>query len=178
MTNEQLLRRLREKDQQALEILMRKYQRYVHTVIVNVLGRAGNSADVEELIADTFCSVWFHAESIRDLKAYLGSTARNRAIGRLRQQQELPMDLDTVEIPDPSPSMDERAAKRELSRKVKSAVESMRPKDREIFLRYYYYAQNTEEIAEIMGLRPATVRSRLARGREKLKTVLSKEVTP
>ena len=52
----------------------------------------------------------------------------------------------------------------------------MRPKDREIFLRYYYYLQTTDQIAETMGIPPSTVRSRLSRGRKTLKETLSKEV--
>lgn len=177
MTNEQLLRRLRAGDQRALEALMEKYRRYVYTIIANILGRQGTAADAEELTADTFYAVWEHIGSITNLKAYLGSTARNKAINHLRRQRELPMDLDTVELPDPAPSMEDQMVRRELAHRVREAISKMRPRDREIFLRYYYYAQTTEEIAVLMGLPPATVRSRLSRGRAKLKTVLSKEVS-
>jgi RNA polymerase sigma-70 factor (ECF subfamily) len=53
----------------------------------------------------------------------------------------------------------------------------MRPKDREIFLRYYYYLETTDEIAQKMHLSGSAVRSRLTRGRKTLKTILSKEVS-
>jgi len=177
MTNEQLLRRLQAGDQTALEALMQKYHRYVYTIIANILGRQGTTADAEELTADTFYAVWEHTSSIHNLKSYLGSTARNKAINHLRRQRELPMDLDTIDLPDPSPDLEDQLLRRELARRVREAIEKMRPRDREIFLRYYYYAQTTEEIAILMDLPAATVRSRLARGRAKLKTILSKEAS-
>jgi DNA-directed RNA polymerase specialized sigma24 family protein len=45
-------------------------------------------------------------------------------------------------------------------------------------LRYYYYLQSTDQVAAQMGIPAATVRSRLARGREILKQKLSKEELP
>ena len=56
-------------------------------------------------------------------------------------------------------------------------VESMAaltPEDREIFLRRYYYNQTTGQIAEALHMNPSTVRSRLLRGRQVLRTELQK----
>ena len=59
---------------------------------------------------------------------------------------------------------------------MRRAVDSLRPKDRDIFLRYYFYLQPIETIAETLGLAPASVRSRLSRGRETLRKKLEREV--
>jgi RNA polymerase sigma-70 factor (ECF subfamily) len=178
MTDERILRRLKNRDQEALETLMQKYHRYVYTIIANVLGRSGTAADAEELTQDTFYALWDHAAGIGSgkLKAYLATTARNRAKSHLRSQRELPMDLDTVEIPD-SNSLEDQVMQEELRRRVQQAIGRMRPKDREIFLRYYYYLETTDEIAQKMHLSGSAVRSRLTRGRKTLKTILSKEVS-
>ena len=45
---------------------------------------------------------------------------------------------------------------------------------REIFFRYYYYCQPVAQIAQEMALNPASVRTRLHRGRQKLKETLTK----
>lgn len=179
MKEEALLSRLQEKEPQALEDLMEQYHRYIYTIIYNILGSAGHRADVEELTNDTFFAVWFHAEAIRPgkLKAYLCTTARNKAKSFLRSSREVPMDLDTVEIPDQGDSLDAAVIRQEQAQIVRRAIENMRPKDREIFLRYYYYFQPTEQIAAYMGIPHGTVRSRLSRGRKLLKTMLSKEVS-
>ena len=53
----------------------------------------------------------------------------------------------------------------------------MRPKDREIFLRYYYCLQTAVEIAAALHMPSSTVRSRLVRGRKALAKALGKEVS-
>lgn len=180
MTDEQLLRRLRARQPEALEDLMEKYRRTVTVMIANVLGSAGTPADAEELASDTFYAVWQYADHIRPgkLRAYLTVTARNKAKSFLRSRRELVMDLDTIDLPDAGDTMDEALIREELARRVRRAIRKMRPRDREIFLRYYYYMQTTEQIAQEMGMEAATVRSRLHRGRKTLKDILSKEGLP
>ena len=40
---------------------------------------------------------------------------------------------------------------------------------------YYYEGYSVDETGEILGLKPSTVQTRLARGREKLKAMLTEE---
>lgn len=180
MTEDFLLKRLQTGDEDALILLADRYRPYVAEVIRMVLGSRGTEADLEELCNDTFYALWTHGKVVRPgkLKAYLGVTARNKAKSLLRQTRVLPMDLDTIEIPDEAASPEDLAIRKELARKVRQAVDSLRPKDREIFLRYYYYFQDTQTIADQMGIPPATVRSRLQRGRDHLKKRLEQEVRP
>lgn len=177
MTDDHLLRKLKDHQQDALELMMKKYRPYVYTILSNMLGTAGSSEDVEELLQDTFYAIWSHADSIYEgkLKAYLITTARNKAKTWLQQHQDLPMALDTIEIPDPKSSPEDTSAQREQIRQLRRAIHSMRPKDREIFLRHYYYLQTTKEISMDMNIPVNTVLSRLMRGRKKLQKMLNKE---
>ena len=177
MLDSTLLRRLQSREQDALEILTKKYQSYVCTILSNMISGVGTYADIEELCSDTFLSVWQNAAAIEPgkLKPYLGTAARNKAKSWLRKRRELPMDLDEIEIPDDALPLEEQAIQAELARRVRRAVDEMQPKDREIFLRYYYYLQTAETISSELGIPAATVRSRLARGREQLKKTLCKE---
>ena len=79
MTDERILQKMQMQQPDALDALMKKYSRYVYNVIAYILGRAGGHEDVEELLQDTFYSVWQHAENIqsRKLKAYLCAAARH-----------------------------------------------------------------------------------------------------
>lgn len=180
MLDSSLLRRLQHRDQDALEALTNKYRSYVCTIISNMITGTGTYSDVEELCDDAFLAVWQNADTIEagKLKAYLGTTARNKAKSWLRTRRELPMDLDEIEIPDESLPLEEKAIQAELAKRLRQAIDAMRPKDREIFLRYYYYLENTDTIAARMDIPAATVRSRLARGREQLKNTLCKEDWP
>ena len=65
--------------------------------------------------------------------------------------------------------------RKELSDQIQRALKRMNPKERETFLRYYYYLQTTTEIADAMGVPTGTVSSRLARGRKKLQQIITRE---
>ena len=123
-------------------------------------------------------SVFRRAGSISPgkLQAYLGAAARNRAKDFLRKQKPLEADLDELTLPDGEGTAPEaELLRRERQMRVKEAIFSMEPVDREIFLRYYYYLQPAPEIAEAMRLTPGAVRTRLSRGRAALKKRLSQE---
>ena len=178
MRDAALLERLQQRDQDALNELTERYRSYVCTVLSNMLSGVGAWADVEELCSDVFLALWQHADELRagSLKPWLGTVARNRAKSWLRVRRELPMDLDELELPDDGPSLEDEAGRKELAAAVRRAVDSLRPRDREIFLRYYFYLQPMEAIAAELGLAPASVRSRLSRGRALLRKKLEKEV--
>ena len=55
-----------------------------------------------------------------------------------------------------------------------AALAALTSEDREIFLRRYYYNQTAGQIAEALHMNPSTVRSRLLRGRQSLRTELQK----
>lgn len=177
MTDEILLRRLKAQEPEALETMMNRYNKLVYTIIYNMIKSTGGHADVEELVSDTFFSVWNHAQNIDHgkLKAYLTITARNKAKSFLRSRRPLAMDIDEIDLPDSADNPEDTAMAQELQQCVKKAIGKMRPSDREIFLRYYYYLQSSEEIAEEMHMPSSTIRTRLARGRKILKKHLSKE---
>ena len=70
----------------------------------------------------------------------------------------------------PEPVFDDRE-KRELYQ----AVMDLPGKYRLPLYLYYYEGYAVDEVGEIMGLNPSTVQTRLARGREKLKKMLTEE---
>ena len=62
--------------------------------------------------------------------------------------------------------------KEEEAELVRKAVDSLREPDREIFLRHYYYAQTVREISMEMNLNESTIKTKLRRGRARLRTIL------
>lgn len=67
------------------------------------------------------------------------------------------------------PGPEEGVLALELKAACREAVDSLGQPDSEIFLRRYFLYQKTGDIAQALGMNAATVRSRLSRGREKLK---------
>ena len=87
----------------------------------------------------------------------------------------LPLEEEILVIEELDPEA--QIEKRELSAAVKRAVLEMGQPEKEIFLRFYYYYQTLEEIAEDMRIPLSTVKTKLRRGRLKLKQTLARYIT-
>jgi RNA polymerase sigma-70 factor (ECF subfamily) len=169
------LRAIRRGDEDALAGLIGKYGAYVSAVVRGIVG--GGDEDIEEVVSDVFLALWHNAErpDPTKLKAYLGGIARNMAKNKLRKRTgDLPLEEDCVIFA--VNGLEESVIARSEQQAVKSAVLSMSEPDREIFLRHYYGLQTVESIAVEMRMGESAVKQRLARGREKLRTTLIKEV--
>lgn len=58
---------------------------------------------------------------------------------------------------------------------LSAAVALLPPKYRTVIYLYYYEGYSANEIAQMLGEKPATVATRLSRGRDKLRTQLEQE---
>ncbi len=177
MREEAMIEKIRAGNPAGLEALMDRYIPYVSAVVWNILRNAMPVEDGEEIVSDVFLAAWGRPEALRPgaVKAWLGAVARNKAKNRLRQiGQTLPLEEDALELPGPDdpPGEYERAEERRL---VRRAVDALPGPDREIFLRHYYYAQTVQEIARCMHINESTIKTRLRRGRMKLKQILTRE---
>ncbi len=176
MKDDEILRKMRSGDPTALEKLMNRYIPYVSTIVWNILREHMTKEDAEEVVSDVFLSAWNQAEKIRPdaAKAWLGAVARNKAKNALRRiKQELPFQEDMLEIP-VEDTLDDHMERRLEQRLVQSAVDQLSPQDREVFLRHYYYGQRVTEIAWYMNMKESTVKTKLRRGRLRLKEMLTR----
>jgi len=172
-----LLRRLARRDPAALETLMDRYGPYVSAVVWAILKGAMAPEDAEEVVSDVFLAAWDQADDLQPgkTKAWLGAVARNKARNKLRELTlTLPLEDDVLELPQPD-SFTLLPEQEETDKLVREAVHSLPGQDREIFLRHYFLFQSVGRIAADLDLKEATVRTRLFRGREKLKTFLTRE---
>ena len=173
MRDEMILRKMRSADPVGLEMLMDRYIPYVSAVCWNILRSCMTKEDAEEVVSDVFLAAWEQAADIRPakVKAWLGAVARNKAKNALRKAGfDLPLEEDVLEIPDDSPG--EKLDRQQEAGAVRQARDSLPEKDRQIFLRHYYYGQTVADISREMKMPQSTVKSRLRRGREKLKEYL------
>lgn len=175
MEEAKVLRRLRRGDQSALMEIIDTYTPYVGTIVYHIIGTRMDAADVEEVTADVFFALWNQADRVRPghLKGYLSRIARNRAVNKLRELR-VDLSLEENELGEPAGNgtPETEVIGREERKAVRRALDSMREPEREIFLRHYYYCQTVCTISVEMGLNPSTVKSKLVRGRKKLKQSL------
>lgn len=171
-----MLKKLKAGDPSGLSALMDRYVPYVSVVVWNILRDAMGPEDAEEVVSDVFLAAWDQAGDLAPghIKGWLAAVARNKAKNRLRGTgRTLPLEEDLLDLPDPADPT-EALEREEERRAVRRAVEALPDPDREVFLRHYYYAQPVKEIAAAMALNESTVKTKLRRGRMKLKDTLTK----
>ena len=165
-----LLCSLKAKEEQALEQAIRTYTPYLSTVIYRAAGNSLTKEDTEEIVSDVFLSLWRNADRIDPqkgtLRAYLAGAARNQICKHLRSKKaEVSLEdlgTDILEaIPEPS-----------YDGLLWDAVAELGEEDAEIFVRFYRYGEPLKEIARAMDIKLPTIKTRLSRGRMKLKQIL------
>ena len=176
MTEQIMIKRIRARDPAGLEALMDRYIPYVSAIVWNILRFSMQPEDAEEVVSDVFLAAWNQAEDLQSgkVKAWLAGVARNTARMKLREiGQELPLEEDVLQLPDqagPEATL-EKTEERFL---VNWAVNDLPEQDREVFLRHYYFAQTIREISQEMTLNESTIKTKLRRGRAKLKETLTR----
>ena len=170
------LRRLKAGDRDAVGWFIDRYAGYVCAVLRAVLGPEALQGDLEELCSDVFLTLWRNADRVEPgrVKSWLAAVARRKALeARRKRPPEEPLEEDFAIVAPDDPEREVEAA--ELRDLVIRAVLAMPEPERSIFLRHYYYGQTLAAIAGDLDLNLSTVKTKLRRGRAKLKEELMKE---
>ncbi|MXY99061.1 MAG: sigma-70 family RNA polymerase sigma factor, partial [Gemmatimonadetes bacterium] len=138
------------------------------------LGLLGERHLAEDAAQEGFIAAWQHIESLREpdsFPAWLRRIIKWQCFRFKRRNNHrfVPMEGD-IEATDESPL--DRAARRDMSEKVRSAVETLPETLREVTVLRYIGDYSASEIANFMGLKAGTVRKRLFEARNKLKPSL------
>ncbi len=148
-----------------LEELVNKYE---NTLFRAALAILGDAPEAEDAVQDTFLRYLEKRPALRDTdheRAWLLTVTANLCKSRLRARKRHP----AVELLDVYPAPDGE------SREVAEAVLSLPANQRAAVHLHYYEGYTTQEIADILGQRPGTVRSWLFRAREALRKYLTED---
>lgn len=170
------------RDEQALAETERKYGGYCFSLANAILG---NVQDSEETVSDTYWKTWEAIPPVRPVsfRMFLAKITRNLAFSRWRSSVaqkrgsgELDAVLDELEECIRTPgNVEDGLNLKELQHTIIAFLNTVSISDQNIFLRRYFYVEETEAIAERYGMRTNTVRKSLSRTRQKLKTYLIRE---
>ena len=184
----ELVRRALARDGAAVRAIMQANNRKLYRLARGILR---NDAEAEDVVQEAYVRAFTHLESFRgdsSLSTWLSRIAMNEALGRLRRQRPA-VDLDAlppgkleaeiIQFPlaaseDPEKSM----AQREIQAVVEHAVDELPEAFRLVFITRVIEGMNVEETAEILGLKPETVKSRLHRARTMLRDIVERKIGP
>jgi RNA polymerase sigma-70 factor (ECF subfamily) len=158
------------------------YGRYAEMVYNLALRLAGDPEEAADLTQEIFFRVFRHLARFRggsSLKTWIYRVALNHCRSRLGRRRP-PTDSLTAEpgeAPRPEPAdprrdPEERAMAGDEGRRVVAALARLPAPFREAVVLRDLEELSYQEIAEVLATRIGTVRSRIARGREQLRTLL------
>lgn len=102
------------------------------------------------------------------IRSYIAAAARNFALKRLSKKTDS-VCIDDIELADQSAPIEQNTE----SNALWDAVMSLGEPDSEIFVRYYKFNEKIKEISKATGINISTVKTKLSRGKRKLKIILS-----
>lgn len=181
---EQIIIRLRNRDEEALEWMIEQYGSMVYFVIHRIIGPITSKEDIEELSSEVFVWLWNEIEqydgSKGTLKTFLLMKTKYMALDFKRQQEKKNIKLkrtDEIEIETlaSSESMEIQLSKRELLQQLYFFIEELKEPDRSYFIMRYYWQYEVKQIALHFKTSVKSVESSLYRIRKQLKTLKEKE---
>ena len=185
----ELVQRARARDEAAVRSIMQSNNRRLYRIARGILR---NDSEAEDVVQETYFRAFTHLESFRgdsSLATWLARIAMNEALGRLRRQRPS-VDLNTlapgvleaqiIQFPLSAPSEDpeKSMAQREIQHVVEHAIDDLPDNFRIVFITRVIEGMSVEETADILDLKPETVKTRLHRARTMLRNNVEKKIGP
>jgi RNA polymerase sigma-70 factor (ECF subfamily) len=166
-----LLGRIAQRDLQALELF---YARHARPVFSLALALLGDRARAEDLTHEVFLLIWRSAGAYQphgSVRAWLLRLTRNRAIDELRRDRRHRQ--VTAPLPDhiwqalPAPATEVDAAEAQA---LRDALAALPTEQREVVLLAFWHGLSHQELATRLQTPLGTVKTRLRRAMQTLRT--------
>lgn len=167
-----------DRDEKAIEATEEKYGKYCFTVAFNILN---SEEDSKECVNDTYINAWNSIPPHRPevLRTFLGKITRNISLNRYESNRAAKRfcgaDLAYEELEEYIPDGIEVADEVVLKDTLERFLESLKERERIIFLRRYWYFCSIREISLSLKMSEGNVKVILLRAREKLLKFLEQE---
>ncbi len=178
-----LIHSICQRDRTALEELYSKYSGPVYSIAIHMLRDPGAA---EEVAQDTFFNVWRRAGSYKSdrgsVTSWLFSIAHNRTIDELRKRRReynrVRHGVDLTNRPSESRDHDptEYATAQFEGSRLKQALTTLRPEQREVVVLAYFGGLTHSEISRKLDQPLGTVKTRMRLALKKLRTVVGPQV--
>lgn len=179
----QLVRRALARESDAFRAIMKAHNQRLYRIARGVVR---NDSEAEDIVQEAYVRAFASLGAFRgdsSLATWLSRIVINEALGRLRKRRR------TVAMPEPqaeiiqfplNPSDDpERTmAQRQILKLVEQATDSLPDVYRTVFVARVIEGLSIEETADLLGVRPETVKTRLHRARALVRKALDDQIGP
>lgn len=186
MNDTELILLCQQGNRQAIEALVKRYQRIVFSMLYQL---APDWQDISDLAQEVFIRVYRYIGSLRNPKTFrswLNQIVLNLFYDELRKRPRriatISMDKtndddDQIrEFPDLNLGPDEVVLNKELAEFIRKAMDELPEQFRIVIVLRELQGLSYEEISESLGCELGTVKSRIARARARLQTMLKSYV--
>jgi RNA polymerase sigma-70 factor (ECF subfamily) len=183
-----LIRMALARDDRAFPVIMQRYNRRLYRCARSIVR---DDSEAEDIVQEAYVSAFSNLASFRGesgLATWLTRITLNEALGRVRRRRAT-VELSTLNSVShetaqiiPFPSMptnsdpERSTAHREIRRLIERAVDDLPEPFRVVFVMREIEELSVEETASLLGLRSATVKTRLHRARRLLRNALNEQL--
>lgn len=170
-----------QRNEEAIKEVSIKYSAYCSKIVWNILY---NKEDCDECLNDVWFTLWSRIppDCPKCLSAFTGKIARGLAIDRYRKKNAAKrtdshmtcIEEEVAEICGEY-SMEKEIDSYHIREILNGFLEKLPKKDRDIFVRRYWYMDTIREIAQRHYISETNVKSNLFRNRKKLLKVMKRE---
>ena len=177
ISDAECVRKLQRGETDAFETLIRRHQKTIFNLVYRMLGDYDEAAEISQ---EAFLSAYRAIGNFRgdaNFSTWLYRIALNHATTRrkslnIRQQRSVPIE-NTEPASDPHPGPAESMEKKEIRQRVQQALNRLDREDAAVILLRDLQDVPYEEVARVLDIPIGTVKSRLHRARQALKSELA-----
>jgi RNA polymerase sigma-70 factor (ECF subfamily) len=175
VSDQEIIKKVQSGETESFSLLVEKYHRRLLNFIYNLVG---DERIVEDIGQEVFLSVYksirgFDVDRGTPFSVWLFITARNRCISELRRRRPPSLSVeDGTEILPDDYTPEQKAIDNELIRSIRASLEGLPEPYRSTIIQSLKGTQ-LRDIALKQGVSLGTIKSRIARAREKMKLTLN-----
>jgi RNA polymerase sigma-70 factor, ECF subfamily len=164
-----LIRRIAEGDQLAMRTLFCRHRVGLYRWLLRLVG---DEALAEDLLSDVFLDVWRQAatfEGRSSVSTWLLAIARYKALSARRRRSDAELDEKTAsKVADPADDPEVVLQNKTRAEMLRHSLGRLSPEHGEVIDLVYFHGKSVKEVAEIVGITAATVKTRMFYARKKL----------
>ena len=145
---------------------------YVYIIVKNGVSIAMTDEDIEEIVSDVFVAIWKNSINLlktTEIKPYLIGIAKNVIRNKYRNTELNFSISDYEENLIDTCNIEKITEKNEQNKVILDTLKTVKPKEYEIFIMFYYESKSVKEIAKVLNLSTSNVKTILHRVRKVIK---------
>jgi RNA polymerase sigma-70 factor, ECF subfamily len=169
-----LIKRVAAGDRLAMQTLFARHRVAVYRWVLRLVN---DEVLAEDLLSEVFLDVWRQATSFEaraSVSTWLLAIARYKALSARRRRTDVEWDDDlALSVADPAADPDLVLEKKKRAELVRQCLARLSPEHSEVIDLVYYHEKSVEEVARIVGIPEATVKTRMFYARKNLSELVS-----